>query len=213
MSRRTTVSALVLVLLVLAAPPAAAKGPTQVEVHNLRTGETTKLTDFGGEQQALMELLGWPDGKGELPGTRRDNLEHIATLSWQYDEQTRAWVDRVYYAEDTGATWVERHMSGSRSVSWARVPAGRALETVLAAIEEPAEGTTAPPKAPAAAPSREPERRAAPAPSSARLDGSSFGWGAGTAMLLAASVALARRWRQRSVTASRNSRVSMPASS
>lgn len=45
MSRRTTVGALVLTLIVLVAPPAAAKGPTEVKVHDLRTGATT-LLDF-----------------------------------------------------------------------------------------------------------------------------------------------------------------------
>ena len=57
MSRRTTVDALVLTLIVLVAPPAAAKGPTDVRVHDLRTGATT-LVDFA-ERGELGALVSW----------------------------------------------------------------------------------------------------------------------------------------------------------
>lgn len=217
MSRRTTLGALVLALLILAAPSAAAKGPTEVRVHNLQTGETTLLTFDQREMHALGELVGWPAGTREPRGVHTGALKPVATLEWQNDDQTPFWFDRIY-SDDTGwLTWVQRRddLSGSGSVTWARVGAGHAFHAVLSAVEKPTEVTTDPLRAPAAGPSREPEREAfAPFHSTAAFDGSSFGWGAGMATLLAAGLALAARWRpQRSVTASRNSRVSTAASS
>jgi hypothetical protein len=203
MSRPTTIASLVLALFLLVAPPAAAKGPTQVEVHDLRTGVTTLLTDFGGaEMGALFELVDWPESRHEPAGIRSGALEQVATLSWQYDETTPAWTDRVY-ADETGRTWVQRrdHLSDTEAVTWGRVKAGFAFQAVLDAIGEQAEdtATTTTPatthEAPAAAPIRSPAHEA-----SAGFDAASFGWGAGAATLLAAGlVLLGKRRRSASV--------------
>jgi len=213
MSRRTTVAALLLALLILivGSPPAAAKGPTEVKVHNLQTGATTLLTFDQREMQALGELMGWPAGTREPRGVRSGALKPVATLAWQNDNQTPFWLDRVYSDETGWITWVQRRddLSESGSITWARVEAGHAFHAVLSAIEKPAEVTTASVEPPAVEPARTGPAR----DDSARFDAASFGSGAGLAGLVAAGLALTWRWRQRSVTASRNSRVSMPASS
>jgi hypothetical protein len=213
MFRRTTLFALLLALLVLAATAAAGKEPIRVEVHDHRTGTTT-LVQSPRYAIPLMELIGSPSATHKPQALRNGRPELIATLTWGYDENTPAQVDKVY-ADRAGRTWVERHhhLSDPAYVSWGRVKAGSALDVVLTAIQEPAEAPTSPIAAPAE-PTREPRREAAAAESPERFDGSSFGWGAGLTGVLAVGLALvARGRRQRSVTASRNSRVSVAASS
>jgi hypothetical protein len=192
MSRRTTVGALVLALFVLVAPPAAAKGPTEVEVHDLRTGATT-LLDFAdrGEMGALEELVGWPEGQREPRGVRSGVLVPVATPTWQLGDDMVAWIDRIY-SDDTGRAWVERrdHLSGSGSVSWGRM-SGYAFHAVLSQIQEDAEGTTATLVAPTAESTRDPGRQA-----SGGFDATSFGWGAGLTALLATGLWLIARRRR-----------------
>jgi hypothetical protein len=205
MSRRSSVGALVLSLFVLVAPPAAAKGPTEVEVHDLRTGATA-LLDFTdrGEMAALEELVGWPEGQREPLGVGRGVLVHVATLTWQLGDDMVAWIDRIY-SDDTGRAWVERrdHLSGSGSVSWGRV-SGYAFHAVLSQIQEDAEGTTATLGAPAE-PTRDPATLVAPKvestpdpgrQASAGFDAASFGWGAGLTVLLATGLGLIARRRR-----------------
>ena len=116
-----------------------------------------------------------------------------------------------------GRTWVERldQMSGTETITWGRVMAGAAFATVLTAIGEPDSPTK---KAPAVPTTRLEEQASAPSAGAAGAssdgwDAGSFAGGAGSAILLAAGLLGVRWWRQRSVTASRNSRVSMPAAS
>jgi hypothetical protein len=193
MSRRTTVGALVLTLIVLVAPPAAAKGPTEVKVRDLRTGATT-LLDFAdrGEMGALQELVGWPEGQREPPGVGRGALVHVATLTWQLGDGMVAWIDRIY-SDDTGRAWVKRrdHLSGSGSVLWGRT-SGYAFHAVLSEIQQDAEGTTATIVAPAAGSTRDPGRQP-----SRGFDAVSFALGAGLIGLLAAGLVLAVNWRGR----------------
>lgn len=194
MSRRTTVGALVLALFILVAPPAAAKGPTEVEVHDLRTGATT-LLDFAdrGEMVALEELVGWPEGQREPPGVGRGALVHVATLTWRLGGDLVAWIDRIY-SDDTGRAWVERrdHLSGSGSVSWGRM-SGYAFHAVLSEIQQDAEGTTATLVASAAESTRGPGRQA-----TRGFDAVSFALGAVLTGLLAAGLVLAVSSRGRS---------------
>lgn len=191
MSRRTTVGALLLTLLFLLAPPAAAKGPTEVKVDDPKTGATT-LLDFAdrGEMEALQLVVGWPQRTGEPRAVRRSELVHVATLTWQYGEGMVAWIDRVY-TDDAGVAWVKRrdYLSGSGSVVWGRTSA-YAIEAVLSEIQggevQPGEeGTTAtmvtPPSASARAKAPQPSRG---------LHADSFAMGAGLTGLLAAGMAL-----------------------
>jgi hypothetical protein len=215
MSRRTTLGALVLALLVLAASPAAAKGPTQVEVHDLRTGSSHLLGTQGGELPggliALMELIGQPTESREPRGVSSGALEHIATLTWRMTDETTFWVDRVY-SNGRGSIWVQRtdHQVDPGTITWVRVKTAFALDSAISAVATPPDvETTAIPEAAAPKRTTEPGRHA-----DAGFDPSSFGWGAGLAGVLATGLALvARRRRQRSVTASRNSRASSAASS
>jgi hypothetical protein len=214
MRLRTPLAALVLALLTLSAAPAAGKGPIEVEVHDERTGVTTVLNAIAPDLQelngarALEELVGWPNLATRPKAASRGGLELIATLSWRYDENNPAWVDSIY-TDRNGRTWVERRdqMSGTGAVTWGRVEAGQAFATVLAAIDGPDEVATTSVDAPSAEPASAAPAREEPE----RFDASSFGWGVGLTGLLAAGLVLAARLRQRSVTASRNSRVSSAA--
>ena len=94
MFRRTTLGVLVLALLVLAASPAAAKGPTRLEIEDPQTGTTTVLDDSQNQFFQLMELVGWPEGRSAPPGLDSGALEHVATLSWTFDDKTPLWIDR-----------------------------------------------------------------------------------------------------------------------
>ena len=216
MIRRLTLGtfALALGLLVLVSPPAAAKGPNQVEVHDLKTGTTTLLTEERTETWALMQLVEWPRNTTEPRGIATGRFELVATLSWQYPDdidypKSPVWMDRIY-SDGEGSTWVQRHdqLSEPATTTWGRVRAPMALEAVLSALDRPAKAPTVSQEKPAtvAAP---PPPRAAPN----GWDGASFGWGAGSAGILAMGLLGAWKWRQRSVTAPRNSRVSMPAAS
>lgn len=205
MSRRTSLGALVLALVVLVAQPAAAKGPTQVEVRDLRSGVTTLLRMLDkGEMHALGEVVGWPQGQREPLGVSRGVLVPVVTLHWQLDDDMPAWTDRIY-ADDRGRAWVQRrdYLSGSGPVSWGRI-SSFAFDAVLTAIQErPGETTThgAPDEDPARDPAavgvptpdpiRDPERE-----TPARLHAASFGWGAGLAALLAAGLGLVTRRRR-----------------
>ena len=216
MIRRMTLGtfALALTLLVLVGQPATAKGPNQVEVHDLKTGTTTLLTEDRTETWALMQLVEWPEGTSEPRGIGTGRLELVATLSWQYPDdidipKSPVWMDRVY-SDHNGITWVQRtdHMSEPAVTTWGRIRAPMALEAVLAGLDRPAKVPTVSQDKAATV--------AAPPPPRATTDGwdgASFGWGAGSAGILAVGLLGAWKWRQRSVTASRNSRVSMPAAS
>jgi hypothetical protein len=214
MIRPTTLGALVLAVLALAVPPAGAKEPMQVEVHNHHTGITTKVNhpEFA---VALGELIGRPPVAGEPRAMQKGRLEPVATLTWGFDENSTARVDKVY-ADKAGRTWVQRHdhLSDPVSVSWARVEASFALDTVLSAIENAPQVTQSLHPASTAKETRKQVRQTSAREAPERFDASSFGWGAGLGGLLVAGLVLAARWRgQRSVTASRNSRVSSAASS
>lgn len=193
-----------LTLVLLATPPAAAKGPTQVEVHDLRTGSTT-LLDFldRGEMGALEGLVGWPERLGVPRGVEGGGLEHVATLTWEYGDDMPAWIDRIY-TDGTGPAWVERrdHLSGSGSAHWGRL-SGYAFEAVLAAIQEhgdPTSGALRTQPAPASDPtapfttadSTRDQRRQTP---SGGLDARSLAWGAGLTALLAGVLLLIARLR------------------
>lgn len=215
MSRRTPLAAGALALLILAAAPTAAKAPAEVEVRDLRTGETTELSGFNDPHvTALLELVGWPEPTGtQAPrGVSTGKLEHIVTLWWRYGEQMPAWVDRVYHSERSGVMWVQRRdqMSDSGSASWSRLEQPAALEIVLGEIGAPDDI----PKASVAAPAPGPTSNEPRGDDPVLLDPRSFALGAGVAVLLATGLAVVtNRRRQRSVTASRNSRVSSAASS
>ncbi len=200
-----------LALALLGTAPATAKGPNQVEVHDQKTGTTLLLTEDQTETWALMQLVEWPHNTKEPRGIAAGKLEHIVTLSWRYpDDSPPVWVDRVY-SDGTGTTWVQRRdsMSEPTTTTWGRIRAPFALDAVLAGLQPPAEVPTVSQDKPATVAAPPPPRASADG-----WDGASFGWGAGSAGLLAVGLLVgARWWRQRSVTASRNSRVSMPASS
>jgi hypothetical protein len=181
-----------LALIVLVAPPAAAKGPTEVKVHDVRTG-ATMLLDFvagRGEMAALQELVGWPEGQGEPPGVGRGALVLVATLTWQLGDGMVAWIDRIY-SDDTGRAWVKRrdHLGGSGSVSWGRT-SGYAFHAVLSEIQQNAEGATAKIVAPAAGSTRDPGRQP-----TRGLDPASVALGAGLTGVIAAGLVLAVSWR------------------
>lgn len=209
MLRRLALAALALALLVLTAPPAAAKGPFQVSVHDERSGTTTFLDGLNGppedqrHMRSIVELVTWPSEIAAPKPLLNGRAELIATLTWQYDEQNTAWVDSIY-ASPSGRTWVERksQMPGQGRVTWGRVPAGTAFATVLSAIgAQPTPKTEAPERvasAPEEPTTDDPSASAAGAASDG-WDGASFGWGAGSAALLMAGLLLGKRgWRQRS---------------
>jgi hypothetical protein len=224
MFKRLAIAVLAFALLILVAPPAAAKSPPQVSVRDERTGTTTVLNGLDGPGyvgdweriRSIEELVEWPSETTAPKPLVNGRAELIATLTWQYDEQTPAWVDSIY-VDPMGRTWVERldQMSGTESITWGRVNAGAALATVLTAISEPGSPTKAAP----AVPTTRLEEQVSSSPSGAAgasshgWDAASFAGGAGSAGLLAVGLLGAWWWRQRSVTASRNSRVSTPAAS
>lgn len=210
MSRRTTFGALVVALLLVASAPAAAKGPTRVEIQDLRTGTTTVLNDSHHELYDLMELVGWPEGRSEPSGLDSGTLEHVATLTWTFDDKTPLWIDRIY-ADGAGETWVQRrdYHGGGGAVSWGQVRDGDDLAGLLSAVEDPDNPTTSSLQAPVAkAPSLEGGTMASTS------DGGLPLWGVGLLALPVVGLVLAIGWRfQRSMAAERKSRVSTPASS
>ncbi len=156
-----------------------------------------------------MQLVEWPHTTREPRGVATGKLEHVVTLSWQLPGVDPVWTDRIY-SDGGGTTWVQRHdqLSEPATTTWGRIRAPMALEAVLAGLERTAKAPTVSQDKAATV--------AAPAPPRASADGwdgASFGWGAGSAGILAAGLLCAWKWRQRSVAASRNSRVSMPAAS
>jgi hypothetical protein len=194
MSRRTTFGAFVVVaLLLIAAAPASAKGPTRVAIHDLRTGSTTVLTDSQNKMFELMDVVGWPEGRSEPPGLDSGALEHVATLSWTFDDKTPLWVDRIY-ADDSGETWVQRrdfHFGGG-AVTWGQVTDGNDLTGLLSAVEDPNQPTTSSLQAPVgAAP-----RLESGSVSSTAVDGVLTGWGVGLLALPVVGLALAFGWRR-----------------
>ncbi len=216
MIRRLTVTALLaLALVAVGSAPAPAKVPLQVEIHDERTGRTTfvdGLRDGLQPVQALEELIGWPAETAVPAAVRNDRATLVATLTWRWDESTPAWVDAVY-ADPAGRTWVERRdrSMGQETVTWGRVTAGNALVMLLKEYGGPA-------TPPDTRTSRveQPARNVVPGGTGAEPDAwdrASFGWGAGAGLLATGLVVAVLRLRQRSVTASRNSRVSAPASS
>ena len=211
MSRRTTFGALVVSLLLIASAPAAAKGPTRVEIQDLQAGTTTVLSDAHNEFFELMELVGWPEGRSEPSGLDSGALEHVATLSWTFDDKTPLWIDRVY-ADRSGDTWVQRRdfHGGGGAVTWGYVPNGDDLAVLLSAVEDPDKPTTSSLQAPVAKAPRLDGGTVA----SSGADGGLPLWGVGLLALPVVGVMLAIGWRrQRSVTAERKSRASIPASS
>lgn len=192
MTRRTTLSALMLVLFLLVPSPAVAKGPSQVEVRNLSTGSTTLLTWESPELAALTELVGWPSVRRKPHLVANGALTHVTTLAWQFEDGHPVWLDRVF-SDGEGTTWIARrdHLSGNTFVTWGRVRAPYALDQLLAGLGE----------APAA-----PETTAGIATSKASttqdrvspdgFDSASFGWGAAAAALLAGTLSLVLRRRR-----------------
>ncbi len=211
MTRRTTFGALVVALLLIASAPAAAKGPTRVEIQDLRTGTTTVLNDSHHELFDLMELVGWPEGQTEPSGLDDGTLEPVATLSWTFDDKTPLWIDRIY-ADSSGDTWVQRRdfHGGGGAVTWGRVPADDELAELLSAVEDPDKPTTSSLQAPGA---KAPQLDGGSVASTA-ADGGLPLWGVALLALPVAGLVLAIGWRrQRSVTAERKSRANIPASS
>jgi len=210
MNGRMTILGVLALALVLVSAPADAKGPNQVEVHDLTTGTTTLLTEDRTETWALMQLVEWPQNTREPDGIATGRLEHIVTLSWQLPGVEPVWTDRIY-SDGEGTTWVQRHdqLSEPATTTWGRIRAPMALEAVLSSLDQPAETPKITQDEPATVTAPPPPRAVADG-----WDGASFGWGAASAGVLAMGLALgARRWRQRSMTASRKSRVTMPAAS
>ena len=68
MRKRLAIALVASAVLALTAPPAAAKGPFQVSVHDERTGTTTFLDGLGGnahvnssdQVRSIEELVSWP---------------------------------------------------------------------------------------------------------------------------------------------------------
>ncbi len=217
MIRRMTLGtfALALTLLVLVGQPATAKGPNQVEVHDLKTGTTTLLTEDRTETWALMQLVEWPEGTSEPRGigyrearARRDAVMAVPRRH-RHPQVTRLDGPGVLRCTTASRGSSEpTSMSEPAVTTWGRIRAPMALEAVLAGLDRPAKVPTVSQDKAATV--------AAPPPPRATTDGwdgASFGWGAGSAGILAVGLLGAWKWRQRSVTASRNSRVSMPAAS
>jgi len=164
---RKTLGVFMLVVFLLVTPPAAAKGPTEVEVQNLKTGTTTKLTMDQPELSALTELVGWPSRRRPPHLVRGGDLTHVATLVWGYGDGQSMWVDRVF-SDGAGTTWIARRhpMADSIPIAWGRVRAAYSFDLLLAQLEQPSATTSV-------------------APSSTVPDGASFGWGAAAAALVA----------------------------
>jgi hypothetical protein len=136
MPRRTALGVLLLLVLFLAVPsPAAAKGPTRVEVRNLSTGTTTMLTWDQPELTALMELVEWPASRRKPHLVATGALKHVATLDWQFDDGQAVWLDRVF-SDGAGTVWIARrdHLSGTGFVTWGRVRAAYALDVMVARL-------------------------------------------------------------------------------
>ncbi len=210
MSRRTTFGALVVALLLVASAPAAAKGPTRVEIQDLRTGTTTVLNDSHHELFDLMELVGWPEGRSEPSGLDSGTLEHVATLSWTFDDKTPLWIDRIY-ADGSGDTWVQRRdfHGGGGAVTWGQVRDG----DDLAGCSVPSRIPTSR-RPPRCRPRSRRPRAWTAGPWLPPRDGGLPLWGVGLLALPVVGLVLAIGWRlQRSVAAERKSRVSIPASS
>jgi hypothetical protein len=192
MTRRTTLSALMLVLFLLVPSPAVAKGPSQVEVRNLSTGSTTMLTWESPELAALTELVEWPSERRKPRLVANGGLTHVATLAWQFEDGHSVWLDRVF-SDGKGTTWIARrdHLSGNAFVTWGRVRAPFALEQLLAGLGDvPARvETTATIQTPKASTTEVHASRGG-------FDGVSFGSGAAAAALLAGSLGLLLRRRR-----------------
>ena len=191
MSRRTTLGALVMALLLISSAPAAAKGPTRLEIQYEQGGTPTVLTDSQNEFFQLMELVGWPEGRSEPPGLDSGALEHVATLTWTFDDKTPLWIDRVY-ANGAGETWVQRRdiHGGGGAVTWGQLRGGKDLTGLLGA-DEP---TTSSLQAPVAA---APELDAGEV-ASAAADDALPSWSVGLLALLVVGPALAIGWRRTS---------------
>ena len=163
MFRRTTLSALVASLLLLAATaaPAAAKGPTEVKIHDLRTGASAVVDGLEDQRMfELVELVGWSMEESR-PDASPGALEPLATLTWSI-EDTRMWNDRLY-SDGSGTTWVERrdfHGGGGRAM-WGRVPDAAALDEMLTALVQPADPARSTVRAPDVSPVLEPGRSVA----------------------------------------------------
>jgi hypothetical protein len=142
MSPRTMLGALLLILLTAVPSPAAAKGPTQVEVRNLSTGSVVMLTWEREELMALMELVEWPQSRSRPRGVQNGSLTHVATLDWQLEDGHAVWLDRVF-SDGEGTAWVARrdHLMGNDFVTWGRVRAPFALDLLVEQLgrAEPAE--------------------------------------------------------------------------
>ena len=177
---RRTLGVLVLVLFLLVASPAAAKGPSQVEVRNLKTGTNTMITWVQAELSALMELVEWPSARRKPHLVSSGALTHVATLAWQFEDGQAVWLDRVF-SDGNGTTWIARrdHLAGNTFVTWGRVRAAYTFDLLLAQLGEEPETTVAPSSV---APSSVAESSTAAA---ADFDGSSFGLGAAAAALVA----------------------------
>lgn len=190
MSRRTKLGALVLALLVLAASPAAAKGPTRLEIQDVQGGTTTVLDTSQSQFFQLMELVGWPEGRSAPPGLDSGALEHVATLSWTFDDKTPLWIDRVY-TDGSGDAWVQRRdfHGGNGSATWGQVDADE-LARLLSAGEKPATSSL---QAPVAA---SPELDGATV-ASAGVDGALPLWWVGLLAVPVVALALAIGWRRK----------------
>jgi hypothetical protein len=193
MLRRIPLVALVLAMVLLVTPPTAAKGPTEVEVRNLKTGTTTRLSMDQPELSALTELVGWPSRRRAPHLVRGGNLTHVATLVWGYGDGPSAWVDRVF-SDGAGTTWIARRhpMAASIPIAWGRLRAAYSFDLLLAQLEQPSATTSVAPSSTVPSSSSTPRQ----ASSSTGFDGVSFGWGAAAAVLLAGTLSLALRRRR-----------------
>jgi hypothetical protein len=182
-------------LLLIASAPAAAKGPTRVEFQDLQAGTTTVLSDAQNEFFELMELVGWPAGRSEPAGLDSGALEHVATLSWTFDDKTPLWIDRVY-ADRSGDAWVQRRdfHGGGGAVTWGHVSGDTGFAGLLSAAGVPDQPTTSSLQAPVeAAP-----RFDGGAVASAAADGTIPRWGFGLLALPVLGLALVIGWRRAS---------------
>ena len=191
MSRRTPFGALLVALLLVAAAPAAAKGPTRLEIQDPQSGETTVLDDSRNQFHELMEVVGWPAGRTAPPGVDSGALEHVATLTWTLDDKTPLWIDRVY-ADKSGETWVQRRdfHGANGSATWGQARNGDELAALLAAGEEPVTSSV---PAPVAATPVEKSGAEASAPD----DGGVPLWGIALLALPVLVLALVVGWRRR----------------
>ena len=193
MSRRTTFGALVVALLLLASAPAAAKGPTRLEILDPQAGTTTVLDDSKDEFDELMEMVGWPSRRSAPPGVDTGALDLVVTLTWTFDDKTPLWIDRVY-ADSSGDTWVQRRdfHGGNGTATWGRVTDGEVLPGLLTAAEDQGTPTTSPLRAPVA----EPPEPADGTVASAAADGGLPLWAFGLLALPVVGLVLAFGWRR-----------------